>query len=365
MPTCASNCLGSFLPQSTCDPTDFSCICEDGALMRNVQTCTLANCTVIEALSAQNTTQTLCGEPVRDNTVVTPVVTIVAGLLAILAVGMRLFDRFPRKQVEWADMCAFASIVFALPMGILEFITDGFGKDIWTIFPEKIERIVMFTWLTELFYFMALGLRVVLLFTLASVFAGIFHCWPIEYGWTSWTGETEGKCFNFNLFAWAHAIISIVLDIFILALPIPTLAKLQMGRRKKINLFIMFSVGTFITVVSFIRLKSFATFANTTNATYDNVPTAYWSVLEAFVSIICSCLPAVRSLLRRVLPTCFGSTGDTPGPSYRISSKNGMPSSGIKKSVTNTVSFQQRSTESDTFELVDKNQEQNSDYRNW
>ncbi|KAI1245032.1 hypothetical protein MGN70_011920 [Eutypa lata] len=122
----------------------------------------------------------------------------------------------------------------------------------------------------------------------------------------------------------------------------------------------MFSLGTF-----FIRLKSFAKFANTTNATYDNVPTAYWSVLEAFVSIICSCLPAVRSLLRRVLPTCFGSTGDTPGPSYRISSKNGMPSSGIKKSVTNAVSFQQRSTESGTFELVDKNQEQNSDYRNW
>lgn len=124
--------------------------------------------------------------------------------------------------------------------------------------------------MTELFYFMTLGVSkttvllfylrvfpqpglkntcfitigVVLLFTLASVLAGIFHCWPIEHGWTRWTGETEGKCFSFNVFAWAHAIISIVLDIFILALPIPTLAKLQMGRRKKINLFIMFSLGT-------------------------------------------------------------------------------------------------------------------------
>lgn len=64
--------------------------------------------------------------------------------------------------------------------------------------------------------------------------------------------------------------------------------------------------------------------------TDDNVPTAYWSVLEAFVSIICCCLPAIRALLRRIFPGCFGSTNDASYSdderSYRIS-KSPLPSS--------------------------------------
>ncbi|KAK7751973.1 hypothetical protein SLS62_006116 [Diatrype stigma] len=189
----------------------------------------------------------------------------------------------------------------------------------------------------------------------------------MEYGWESWSGETTGRCFNFNLFVWAHACISIALDVWILFIPLPTLAGLQLGMRKKVNLIIMFCVGLFITVVSCVRLKSFSTFGNTNNPTYDNVATAYWSVLEAYVSVICCCLPAVRAVLRKVFPICFGSTDDDTHQTssrYRISGKSGMPNSnGIKKSVTHSVSFQQRSNESDTFELVDKNNHHDPDYR--
>lgn len=51
----------------------------------------------------------------RDNTVVTPVVTAVSGFLAIIAVGMRVLDSFPVKEIQWADMCAVASLVRGLP----------------------------------------------------------------------------------------------------------------------------------------------------------------------------------------------------------------------------------------------------------
>lgn len=65
----------------------------------------------------------------------------------------------------------------------------------------------------------------------------------LQFGWTGWTGETQGKCFDINIFAWAHASINIVLDIWIMALPLPTLRGLQLSTRKRINLMIMFSVG--------------------------------------------------------------------------------------------------------------------------
>lgn len=71
----------------------------------------------------------------------------------------------------------------------------------------------------------------------------IFHCSPVSYTWTSWTGETEGTCANFNAFAWAHAIVNIILDLFIMALPLPQIWNLNMGRRKRVLLVLMFSVG--------------------------------------------------------------------------------------------------------------------------
>lgn len=44
----------------------------------------------------------------------------------------------------------------------------------------------------------------------------------------------------------------------------------------------------------------------------------YWSTIECDVGVICACLPAIRSLLRRVAPTFFGDTENVK--SYGLSS---------------------------------------------
>ncbi|KAL1883188.1 hypothetical protein Daus18300_000246 [Diaporthe australafricana] len=390
MPSCAANCLETFVPQSACNATDTACICSDVTLMGQVQNCSLAACTTLEALTALNATKTLCGEPVRDITVITPLVTAISGAIAIMAVAMRLVDSLARDTLlHWSNFCIVLSLACSVVIGALEFpmSTYGFGKDIWTIPHDKITRIIMFTWLTEILYMVALGLtKVAMLLLYLKVFPGqtfrricfvmvticlayipamglatIFNCTPVNYNWTAWTGETEGHCFSFNTFAWAQSSINIVLDLIIILLPIPQLWKLNMGRKKRVQLVLMFSVGLFITVVSIVRLSALVEFATTTNATYDNVPTAYWSVLELFVSIICCCLPAVRSLLKRVFPSCFGSTGDsknTPAPYITPKSPRYKLSGGIQKSVTNTITFGPSSgdggSHNSDIELVDE-----------
>lgn len=126
-----------------------------------------------------------------------------------------------------------------------------------------------YTWLTEIFYMASLGFtKIGILGFYLRVFPGetfrricwisigicvayipafclatIFHCSPVSYTWTSWTGETVGTCDNFNAFAWSHAIINIILDLFIMALPLREIWRLNMGRRKRIMLLIMFCVG--------------------------------------------------------------------------------------------------------------------------
>ncbi|KAI0120996.1 50S ribosomal protein L36e [Xylariales sp. AK1849] len=384
MPDCASTCLGTYLVQSTCNSTDYACFCANTTLLNNVETCTLGSCTIKESLAARNATNTMCGVPIRDNTMVTPIVTALSGSLAIVAVAIRLVDS-RRRGLDGGDICAVMGLGCALPMGILEFVVsvDGSGKDIWAIPFDKIKRIIMFTWVTEFMYMASLGFTkiAILLFYLrifpvdelrricwitigicsayipVFVLTTVFHCTPVSYTWTSWTGETIGTCANFNTFAWAHAIINIVLDIWIIGLPLPQIQKLQVRTRRKIHLVIMFSVGLFITIVSIVRLSSLVQFASTMNATYDNVPTSYWSVLEAFVSIICCCLPAVRALFHHVFPSCFGSTngGSSTQPGkYRLS-KNPLSSGKISKSITHEVivSYMPRSDDSDIIELME------------
>jgi hypothetical protein len=77
----------------------------------------------------------------------------------------------------------------------------------------------------------------------ATALATFLNCIPVSYNWTAWTGETEGRCFSFNTFAWAQSTINIVLDLTIILLPIPQLWKLNMGRKKRIQIVLMFSVG--------------------------------------------------------------------------------------------------------------------------
>ncbi|KAL6706194.1 hypothetical protein ACN47E_005929 [Coniothyrium glycines] len=335
MPTCAGLCLQDNLKaQDVCAASDTTCICTNQPLMGAIQGCVLTSCTLIEALAAQNITQTMCGQPVRDITHITPIVTGVSGGAAIIAVIARVLIAGTAFALD--DIFAVAALVSALPMGILEFFmaADGFGKDIWNIQPEKIYRIVQFTWLTEVFYFMALAftkmsflffcLRIfprkelratvyVLIgisfaYGLAFTVACLFNCTPVSYIWENWDREHTGTCINFHVFAWVHAGVNIVLDLVIIAVPIPELMRLSLSTKKKVYIIMMFSIGAFTTIVSVIRLQSLVQFSSSTNPTYDNVPTAYWSVLEAFVGIFCICMPALRRFLAHIFPRCFGST---------------------------------------------------------
>jgi hypothetical protein len=84
----------------------------------------------------------MCGAEVRDITHITPIVSGISGGAALIAVVIRVWTS---GAGFWLDdaMCVTA-LVFALPMAVLEFLMSnlGFGKDIWTLEPEAIYKIV-------------------------------------------------------------------------------------------------------------------------------------------------------------------------------------------------------------------------------
>ena len=84
----------------------------------------------------------MCGAEVRDITHITPIISGVAGGAATLAVIIRIWMSGAEFWLD--DAMCIVALVFAIPMAALEFVMSdlGFGKDIWTLAPSNIYRIV-------------------------------------------------------------------------------------------------------------------------------------------------------------------------------------------------------------------------------
>ena len=166
-----------------------------------------------------------------------------------------------------------------------------------------------------------------MIFCLTGAFAflivTIFQCHPLSYAWNK--NIHGGKCINFNSVTWANGAINIFQDLLIIALPIPEVRNLQLERKKKIGLYIMFGLGglwvefptplesplikaTSVCIASIVRLYTLKTFGLTADATWDNIPITVWTTLETTFAMLCTCLPTIRAGLLHIFPQAFGST---------------------------------------------------------
>jgi hypothetical protein len=170
----------------------------------------------------------------------------------------------------------------------------GFGRDMWTIPPDNITTALKWLYVAYFMYMLAeclcqlsilaFYLRIMINpklrkvvwvcvgmvtgFGIGNVVAMVFQCTPIAFFWDGWRGQMDGFCgVDVRLFGFVRGAVEIFLDLVILTLPLPMLAKLNMSRKKKLQIMSMFCVGFIITVVSCLRLWSFIQFAQTQNPT--------------------------------------------------------------------------------------------------
>ena len=65
----------------------------------------------------------------------------------------------------------------------------------------------------------------------------------MSYNWNGWDGELKGTCVKTNALVVAAAAFNIVLDIWVISLPIPRVLTLQASLHTKLQVVFMFSVG--------------------------------------------------------------------------------------------------------------------------
>ncbi|KAK6338514.1 hypothetical protein TWF730_002577 [Orbilia blumenaviensis] len=172
------------------------------------------------------------------------------------------------------------------------------------IFTSKIFRIAAYVMM-----FIVFG------YATEAILTAIFNCVPVE---AFWTGDPTAKCIPREALWFANAGLNIFTDFSIAILPLPVIIKLNMPKSQKIPLMMIFALGFFICIVSILRLRFLIILSKSSDPTWDQPATAYWSAIEMNISIVCACLPALKPLVSLIAPSIFGTTanGSQP-PSYR------------------------------------------------
>ncbi|KAK1956059.1 CFEM domain-containing protein [Colletotrichum sublineola] len=358
LPACAQSCLFTAILSSPCAPINQTCICTNVPLQAKVELCVMQNCTLKNALTTKNVTQTTCGAVPRDRSFTYNTISITFGTLSAIFVIIRLVYKGVTtiSDLGMDDWFILITLGSGLPSTVINSVglaAHGLGRDLWTLSFDTITSFGYWFYVMEVLYFAQVTLlKMSLLFfymrifshnalmkqliwgTIAFnavfgttfIFLATFQCAPISFYWTKWDQEHQGTCMSINGIAWANAGISIVLDFWMLGLPLSQLKTLKLHWKKKIGVALMFFIGTFVTVVSILRLQSVVQFAKSQNPTWDQFGVAMWSTVEINVGIICACLPSMRIILVRLFPKLLGTTrtGGYQAKYYAHSSSNGL-----------------------------------------
>ncbi|KAL5116017.1 hypothetical protein ACEQ8H_006135 [Pleosporales sp. CAS-2024a] len=337
---CVMNCITTTPTEANCSPTDRACSCADTKGNAAVARCIAMACTVKDSLTARNFTAIACNEPVRNQYNELKVVNIAMITISAVFITVRIGHKLMwsnHAQLGLDDLFIVLTFLTLLPNAVcvdLKLLPNGLGRDIWTLQFYEVTEYLKYFYVGEITYLATLPIlkmsflffykrifpartvqRVIIgtivfntLWGFVIVMVAIFSCIPISYFWNVWDHEHKGYCINMTAMNWANAFMSIILDVWMLAIPLSQLINLKLSALKKWGVILMFCLGTLATLISIIRLKFLAVVSTTLNPTWDHRNITKWSNIEIAVGVVCSCLPSVRMLLVRSFPSVFGST---------------------------------------------------------
>ncbi|KAF3895819.1 putative Plasma membrane protein Pth11-like [Trichophyton interdigitale] len=255
------------------------------------------------------------------------VVVIVAGVF----VAIRLVSRYLRSGIQVDDWTILAALVLSVLFSTTQNVAVGygFGKHDWDITDEQEKKSLKWILVAQVLYklviclakvsILLLYLRIfyvhqyfrricicLVVFTILSGIAfippTIWQCSPVEAYWDRSIPHTCLSSFPNWL---SYAIINITTNVILLVLPVQQILRLQLTKRDKIALILVFLLGSFVCITSIYRVTLVAASSGTTDVTWATTPISSWSAVEVNSGIICACLPMARQTLSHVFSCCL------------------------------------------------------------
>ncbi|KAF5521068.1 Satratoxin biosynthesis SC1 cluster protein 4 [Colletotrichum aenigma] len=261
-------------------------------------------------------------------------ILIVGSVLSSVAVGLRAFTRLCMlRTFGMDDMVMIAAQALALGSAVAIGLEGqyGLGSHSWVPPPEDYVPYMKSFYSSVVVYNIAICLvKISILFQYRRIFANeimqkltmgglIFMglwtftlsillplvCYPVA---KFWDDSIDGKCLDYLTIWYAMAGVNLVSDFVIFSMPIPVIKSLQLPRRQKRMLLLVFGLGFFTCIISALRIRTLRVAADTKDPYWDNVDAATWSFLEVTIGILAACLPTLRPIFVSLLPRIFNGS---------------------------------------------------------
>jgi len=256
-------------------------------------------------------------------------VTVILGLLAFVAVGLRLYCRyFQKARLGADDYCVLVALLLSTAVAVMVDIvtcTTGVGDPSYqpslkdavfalkaNLFMENGQIAGMgFVKISLLLYYSRIFISrnfilaaniligIAFVFNLAIILLNIFDKKKVHDQWD----PTVPYDLNVSALLIAFTAGNAILDILTLSLPILTIRNLQMNSGRKLILAVIFSLGSITIIVTILRMVFSIQYSKKpeTGNSFFEVPFIYnilMALIELPVFIIVTCLLTLGPLLR-------------------------------------------------------------------
>ncbi|KAI1189305.1 hypothetical protein F5B17DRAFT_450211 [Nemania serpens] len=276
--------------------------------------------------------------------------------IALTCVILRFWCRWYNGAGFWLDdWLIIIGLAFAtgLSANLLWWIPRGLGRHVQTFGPHVQEDWAIGLFTAELTY---TGVIVFVKFSILALYWRIFHkssgiklpvaimsgivgAWGISVFLLTvlqcvptrgfWEKTIEATCnVDSQKFLFGISIPNILIDLILLALPIPNVIRLNVSKNQKRVLVSLFLLGGFVCIASILRLVAVVTESTGPDISWNLINQAIWAVVEADFAIISACLPTLRPFWLAIRPkrsSASQSASSSSGPGTKGSHQKRPP----------------------------------------
>ncbi|KAF7872252.1 hypothetical protein EAF04_003176 [Stromatinia cepivora] len=251
---------------------------------------------------------------------------VIMGLAAAVAVCLRFYARkLTKAKLQWDDWIIVAAVLFVwgdavctiveyrpyirrVPKAQLpikehtELMVVSFISIIFTVFAEVVTRFSVICLYYRLFsvkrwlhYSLIADGVISIIWLFIVIFASALECKPIK---ANFDASVKGECLNTQTGFFISEFINMLLDIALIAMPIPIILKLKLPLRERVAIAGIFMTGGFTVITSVLRLvKGYNPDGDTSITGLSHL--SIWTGLHLGFAVICACLPVFRVYIPR------------------------------------------------------------------
>ncbi|KAI0389464.1 hypothetical protein F5Y17DRAFT_448888 [Xylariaceae sp. FL0594] len=253
------------------------------------------------------------------------IATVVVGYALVIngGVGLHMADASEEQVAITLKLFVPAPLLWAISTSLLKFSILFFYVSIFTM--PKIRTAV----------FVIIGLTAALI--VVVIFESFLLCRPFEFTWNKTIAG--GVCGSSKDAYLAIGITNLIIDLCVVAVPMPVVWKLQMPTRKKVVVSAILGFGVLICGLTAARIHSII-LLDSADFTYSVVEDLVFGALEIELGIVNACLPVLGPLTTKV----FGQkSGFFKGWSNKSELNSGIQKSSRTARFVNNKDFERLS----------------------